>query len=740
MKKTKKKKRTHVPLRMNMLFFVVFVLFSCLILRLGIVQIVHGQDYKREIARTEDVTVDTSVPRGEIYDRNHKLVVGNKPLNAITYTRSKTTSQEEMLNEARKLATLIKKDSPDDLKSITVRDRKDYWIMLHPDEAKAKITDAEWKKLKDGKLSDSDIYQMQLDRITDKEINSFSKQQLAVLAIYREMSSGYALSPQIIKNKNVTPKEFAVVNENLSSLPGVDTTTDWERYNVFKSDTGDAVLGSVLGNVSSSKEGLPKELVDYYLSRGYSRNDRVGKSYLEYQYEDVLQGQKEKVKNKTDKSGNVLESEVVSKGKRGDDLVLSIDIDLQQQVEKIIEKELAKNKPGHRFLDRAFVSVMDPNTGDLLTMAGKQYVTDPKTGKTVLADYALGNMTTSYSPGSVVKAATVLTGYQTGVIHPGEVQVDQPLKFAGTKVKKSWTPYGMGPISDLTALKRSSNVYMMLIAMKIGGQYTYVPNGSLSINKLDAIKKLRYNFNQFGLGVKTGIDLPGESAGYGGGVPKESGNVLDFAFGQYDTYTPLQLVQYISTIANGGYRIQPHIVKEIREPSEKSDELGPIIDEIQPNVLNTLSMKSSWIDHVKKGLWEVVNEQGGTAYGHINKEYKVAGKTGTAQGLYDGPKASEYWKRNELPPMTWNVTFAGYAPYDHPEVAISVVVPWSYEGTQADPHVNLEIADQVFKAYFDLKKKREKEGLDKSNSTQKVENTKDAKITNSSTNTSSSAQ
>ncbi|WP_283249428.1 penicillin-binding protein 2 [Bacillus sp. FJAT-49736] len=731
MRKTKKKKRTHVPLRMNMLFFVVFVLFSCLILRLGIVQIVHGQDYKRELERTDDVTVNTSVPRGKIYDRNHKLIVGNKPLNAITYTRSKTTSQQEILDEARKLATIIKKDTPEDFKAITVRDRKDYWIMLHPEEAKAKITTAEWNKFKANKLSDKDLYQLQLDRITDKEMNSFSKQQLEVLAIYREMASGYALSPQIVKNKSVTPKEYAIVNENLSSLPGVDTTTDWERYNVFKNDTGDAVLGSVLGNVSSSKEGLPKELVDYYLSRGYSRNDRVGKSYLEYQYEDVLQGQKEKVKNKTDKSGNVLESEVVSKGKRGDDLVLSIDIDLQQKVEKIIQKELAKNKPGHRFLDRAFVSVMNPNTGELLTMAGKQYVTDSKTGKTVLADYALGNMTTSYSPGSVVKAATVLTGYQTGVIHPGEVQVDQPLKFAGTNVKKSWRAVPFGAINDLTALKVSSNVYMMWIAMKIGGQYSYVPNGPLSIDKMKAIQKLRYNFNQFGLGVKTGIDLPGESSGVGNGIPPESGKVLDFAFGQYDTYTPLQLVQYISTIANGGYRIQPHIVKEIREPSVNSDELGPVIDEIKPNVLNKLSMKTSWIDHVKEGLWKVVNEQGGTAHGYIDSKYKVAAKTGTAQGLYDGPKANEYWKRNELPPMTWNVTFVGYAPYDHPEVAISVVVPWSYEGAQKDPHVNLAIANQVFKAYFDLKAKRAKDGLDQSKSTQKVENAEDTKIINS---------
>jgi penicillin-binding protein A len=730
LKKTKKKKRTHVPIRMNMLFFVVFVLFSCLILRLGIVQIVHGEDYKREIARTEDVTVNTSVPRGKIYDRNGKLVVGNKPLNAITYTRSKTTSQKEILDEARKLSILVKKDSKDDFKSITKRDRKDYWIMLHPEEAKAKITSKEMEKFKANKLTDIDLYQLQLNRITDKEMNSFSTQQLEVLAIYREMSSGYALSPQIVKNKRVTPTEYAVVSENLSSLPGVDTTTDWERYNVFKNTTGDAVLGSVLGNISSSKEGLPKELVDYFLSRGYSRNDRVGKSYLEYQYEDVLQGQKEKVKNKTDKSGNVLQSEVVSKGKRGDDLVLSIDIDLQQQVEKIIQQELAKSRPGHQFLDRAFVSVMNPNTGELLTMAGKQYVTDQKTGKTVLADYALGNMTTSYSPGSVVKGATVLTGYQTGAIHPGEVQYDQPLNFKGTKVKKSWVAGGMGAINDLTALKRSSNVYMFLTAMKLGGQQTYVPNAPLSIDKITAINEFRKNFAEFGLGVKTGIDLPGESAGFGGGIPPEPGKVLDFAIGQYDTYTPLQLVQYISTIANGGYRIQPHIVKEIREPNEKSDELGPIIDEIQPNILNTIDMKKSWIDRVKKGLWEVANEPGGTAYGRIDSKFKVAGKTGTAQGLYDGPRANDYWKKNELPPMTWNVTFAGYAPYDHPEVAISVVVPWSYVGTQPDPHINLEIGNQVFKAYFDLKEKRAKEGLDQSNPTKKVENANDAKITN----------
>ncbi|MGE8204518.1 peptidoglycan D,D-transpeptidase FtsI family protein [Heyndrickxia sp. NPDC080065] len=727
MKKTKKKKKAYVSIRMNILFFVVFLLFSLLILRLGIVQIVYGDDYKREIDRKENVTVNTSVPRGKILDRNGKLVVGNKPLNAITYTRPQNIKQTEVLKIAEDLAKLIKKDTKEDFKAITERDKKDFWILKHPDEAAAKITKADKEKLKNDKDYDKKIYQLTLDRITDKEMNSFSKKELEVLAIYREMIAGYPLSPQIIKNKNVTPEEFAVVSENLDSLPGVDTTTDWDRYNVYTDKSGNATLGSVIGKISSSKEGLPKDLADYYLSRGYSRNDRVGKSYLEYQYEDVLQGQKEKVKNVTDKGGNVLDSEVIRQGTRGDDLVLAIDIDFQKEVEKIIKEELgvAKTRGDSYLLDRAFVTAMNPNTGDILAMAGKQYVKNEDTGRTELSDFALGNMITSYAMGSVVKGATILTGYEEGAIHPGDYLYDQPLKFLQTPPMKSWVPGGMGGINDLTALKKSSNVYMFLTAMKLGGQQQYIPNGPLSIDKMDAINKFRRNFAQFGLGVKTGIDLPGEQIGYGPAIPPANGNVLYYAIGQFDTYTPLQLVQYVSTIANGGYRVQPHIAKEIRQPSDKADELGPVIQEIEPKVLNKLNMQSSWIDRVKDGFWKVANEQGGTANGWISKDLKVAGKTGTAEGLYDGPKRQNYSTDNL--PTTWNSTFVGYAPYDKPEIAISVVLPWSYIGNNKDPHTNLKIANRVFQAYFDLKEKRAKQELKDSTSTKKVENINEAK-------------
>lgn len=141
------------------------------------------------------------MPRGEILDRNGKLIVGNKPSNAITFTRAQNSKTEEMLKIAEKLAIFIKKDSKEDLKAITERDKKDYWIIKHSNEAEAKITVADKKKLKDDKNYDAKIYQLTLDRITSKEVNSFTKQELEVLAIYREMSSGYPLTPQIIKKR-----------------------------------------------------------------------------------------------------------------------------------------------------------------------------------------------------------------------------------------------------------------------------------------------------------------------------------------------------------------------------------------------------------------------------------------------------------------------------------------------------------------------------------------------------------
>ncbi|WP_430517063.1 peptidoglycan D,D-transpeptidase FtsI family protein [Bacillus infantis] len=698
-------------MRLNMLFFAVFLLFSMLILRLGVVQIVYGDDYKREIERTEDVTVNNPVPRGKMFDSTGKVIVDNTPQNAITYT-NKGASQEEMLKVAENLASLIQKDT----QKVQERDKKDYWIMKNQEKADAKVSqkeiDALKEKYEDEKEFNKEVYDLKLDRITEEELNSLTDKDLEILAIYRDFTSGYALTPQIVKNKDVTNEEFAVVSENLQFLPGVDTTTDWERYYAFGS-----TLQSVLGRISKSDEGLPAEKVDYYLARDYSRNDRVGKSYIELQYEDVLHGQKAKVKNITDKGGSLLKTETISEGQRGKDLVLSIDMELQKEVEKILEEELraAKRSPGTALLDRAYTVLMDPMTGEILTMAGKK-IADGE-----MQDDALGNITTTYNVGSAVKGATILTGYKEGVIQPGSVIFDGPLRIKGTPIKKSWKNFG--PLDDINALKYSSNVYMFQTAIRIGGG-VYKPDRPLPLNE-EGFDTIRDSFAQFGLGVRTGIDLPNEQTGFKG-MSDKPGFMLDLAIGQYDTYSNMQLAQYVSTIANGGNRMEPHIVKEIREPLMDNSELGPILEEIKPKVLNRLDIEENWMKRVQEGFRRVMQEPGGTAYGNFGgkgKTYKPAGKTGTAEAFYDGPRRKDFGKE---PPETMNLSLVSYAPSDNPEVALAVLVPWAYQGS-VDHGANKKIGERVLDAYFDLKKKRAEENKDKEEAVQKVENIEEVK-------------
>jgi cell division protein FtsI/penicillin-binding protein 2 len=692
-KKQKKKKKNTLPLRMNILFFAVFLLFTLLILRLGIVQIVHGNNYLKEVQRTENVkATNGSPPRGKIYDRYRNVIVDNVPLNAITYTRTQSTKPDEMLKVAKKLAQLIKME-PD---KVTDRDKQDFWLLTHPDEADKLVSKGEIKKLEDNKdLTKDDvnkkIYQMQLDRITEENINSFNKDELEVLAIFREFNTGYALSPQIVKNEGVSTEEMARVNEHLAKLPGVNVTTDWERRYV-----GDDTLRSILGKVSTSDQGLPSELVNSYTAKGYALNDRVGTSYIEAQYENVLKGQKEEIEYIT-KKGSVLEEQLIKEGHSGKDVVLTIDMKLQKEVEKIVEEELGKQAAKRwqsPFLDRAFVIMIDPHTGEILSMVGKKYGFNSE-GKSELQDYALGAFTSAYEAGSAVKGATVLTGYMTEKLQIGDVILDEEIKIKSTPPKRSWFNLTRGPLylNDVQALEISSNAYMFKIAFRIANAH-YVREQPLDYD-VKAFDIMRNHFNQFGLGVKTGIDLPGEVDGFKGTeiIP---GKLMDLAIGQYDLYTPMQLAQYVSSIANGGYRIEPHIMKEIREPNHEQDNIGPILMENKPEVLNRIDVTERELQQVQRGFYRVTHGSQGTARDFANAPYDAAAKSGTAETYKNKTK-------------TYNTTLIGYAPYNNPEVAFSVVVPWSHN--DKDPYVNKIIAKRVMDKYFELKKQAEKEGL-----------------------------
>src|SRR5699024_3200204 len=155
-----------------------------------------------------------------------------------------------------------------------------------------------------------------------------------------------------------------------------------------------------------------------------------------------------------------------------------------------------------------------------------------------------------------------------------------------------------------------SNVYMIKTALKIAGS-PYTPNMSLPTDISEAGQKLRKGLNQVGLGVKTGIDLPHETSGQYEPLTDNPGNFLDLYIGQYDTNTPLQLSQYVSTIDNNCYRIQPHIGLENRKATNK-DTLGPVKEKVKGNVLNKVNNTSDQIKQVQEGFKMAFNEKEGT--------------------------------------------------------------------------------------------------------------------------------
>lgn len=183
--------------------------------------------------------------------------------------------------------------------------------------------------------------------------------------------------------------------------------------------------------------------------------------------------------------------------------------------------------------------------------------------------------------------------------------------------------------------------------------------------------------------------------------------MLDFAIGQYDTYTPLQMAQYVSTIANGGYRLKPQLVKEVREPDAQKG-IGAVVESVQPQVLNKVNMSSDEIGEVQAGFKRVMTK-GTAASQFASAKYSPAGKTGTAQSFYDGPNKS---KTGE---STYNTTLVAYAPADNPEIAISVVVPWAYVNYSDRYSITNEIGREVLDKYFELKSKQEDDNTQQKN-------------------------
>ena len=662
---------------------IIFLCFGIIGVRLFSLQILSRDEYTASLERAVEKRVEsTSAPRGRIYDRNYNLLVDNVAIKTIYYKKENNITTKEEVELAYKVADLIEVD----YSSLTDYRLKNFWYVQNKEDAKKKITDKEWKLNKERKLSDDDIVDLIFERISEEELSKFEDRDKEAAYIYYLMNKGYSYAEKVIKSKDITEKEYAVISENIDVLRGFNTKLDWERVYLY----GDT-FKSILGSVSSDTQGIPSELAEYYLDNGYSLADRVGISYLEYQYENYLKGTKAIYKVLSDNT-----YELVSEGKRGNDIVLTIDINLQKYLEEVLTSEVmnAKGEVNTEYYNRSFVVVSDPNTGEILAMGGKQ-IREREDGSRYIVDYTPGIVTLPVTPGSIVKGASMLVGYKYGAINIGDTVQDDCIKIKDTPEKCSWKKLGL--IDDVDALRMSSNYYQYLIAIKIGnGTYNY--NEALKIDT-DAFKKYRDMYSSFGLGVKTGIDLPVESLGYTG-KSTLPGHLLDFAIGQYDTYTPIQLSQYINTLANGGTRLKPYLLKEVySQSSNDEDTFGELIYKTDVKALGKVDVDSKYIDRVKYGFNRTVVD--GLGNGYMGYYTNSGGKTGTSQSFIDTDG------NNVVDTETITTSFVGYSPADNPKMSIVVVSPDisnSYGEVSYTSPATKRISAKIVNKYFEIYK------------------------------------
>lgn len=610
-------------------FYYILVIFLFCILGVRLISIRASKEEYQEklLAKTEVYISGSSAPRGRILDTNGNVLVDNIGVKTIYYNKIKGINIEDEIEIAKKLADILTID-PAGTKAL-----KDYWLVTNSN-GESLITEEEYKLLEERKLTNNDITDLKYERITEEMLNSFSDIEKKAAHIYSLMNDGYVYSKKEIL-KDVSESEYAKVIE--SNIPGITGELSWERIYLY---------GDTLKNIFGSIGLIPEERKEEYLSSGYELTDTVGLSYLEYEYEEYLKGTKAEYLVNSD---NTLT--LVSEEKRGNDLVLSIDINLQLKVEEIIKDKiiLGDKYPNTDYYKDSYALVSDPNNGSILAIAGIRRNDDDS-----WSDISLNTINKSFTIGSAVKGATIAVGYNYGLIEMDKYITDSCVKLYLVPEKCSFK--SLGRINDLTALAYSSNYYQYLIAIGLTGN-TYKPNIKLNATE-EHFNIYRNMLASFGLGVKTEIDLPGEQTGIIGKTIADD-LLLNLAIGQYDTYTPVEVLQYINSLATGK-RTALSLMKEIKSNDD-------VILSNESTVLNEIELEQVYLDRIREGLKLVLSEGTGRIY--VDKSINAAGKTGTSESFYDSNSDGT------VDVATITSTFAGYFPSDNPKFSVVVITP-----------------------------------------------------------------
>ena len=665
-----------IPIRLNLLFSIIILLFMTIIGRLLYMQVLNKDFYETKLASASKTKVTTSSARGEIYDASGKPLVENTVKQVVSFTRNNKMTAADLKETAKKLLAYVGVTSP----TLTDRQLADYYLADQDVYKKVVESLPREKRLdSDGnRLSESELYNNAVDSVQTSQLN-YTEDDKKEIYLFSQLNAVGNFETGAIATDSLTDTQIALIASASKNLPGISISTTWDRKVLETS------LSSIVGSVSGEKAGLPAEEADAYIKKGYSLNDRVGTSYLEKQYEEILQGKRSVKEIHLDKYGNMESVENIEDGTKGNNIKLTIDLAFQDSVDNLLKSYFTSElgNGGAKYSEGVYAVALNPKTGAVLSMSGIKH--DLKTGE--LTPDSLGTVTNVFVPGSVVKAATISSGWENGVLSGNQTLTDQSIVFQGSPPINSWyTAFSVPmPITAVQALEYSSNTYMVQTALGIMG-LTYQPNMIAGIGNLDsAMGKLRSTFGEYGLGSATGIDLPDESTGF---IPKDYdlANYITNSFGQFDNYTPMQLAQYAATIANDGVRMAPRIVEGIYGNNDKGG-LGDLIQQLQPTEMNKVNISASNMSILQQGFYQVAHGTSGLTTGRAfsnGASVSISGKTGTAESyVADGQQAT-------------NTNAVAYAPSDNPQIAVAVVFP---HNTNLTNGVGPSIARDIINLY-----------------------------------------
>ena len=660
--------------RRYMIFYILFTLAAVLIgARLVNLQLVNGNYYREKSDSRTVRSIELIAPRGEILDRNGRDIVSNRTAYNVYILSNRQRTPEQLNKIIYNLFKTVKSVDSSISSVIPVEVKKDSYV-FSADKAEA----FKWKKNNGFKKSDSaqkvmdtyiQRYKINADKYSMKNVLRIAATRLNMV------NRGFSMVSPYLFAEDVPIEEISVIKEQAESFPNVSIVTQPMRNYPYGS-LGAHVLGRV-GMISAQEYEKNSD-------NGYTINSHIGKDGIERYLEDYLRGENGSGSVEQSTGGYSMGQNIEKSPVSGRDVNLTIDLDMQIACEEALKETIqnisaaSDNAAGGRDADAGSIVVIDVNSGDVLAMASypsyeitsfaADYNDLLKNPSKPLFNRALAG---TYAPASTFKLLVSAAALEEKIITTDEEIFDTGKYTYFKDYQPACWIYNQsgggthGYVNVSEAIRDSCNIFFFDTGRRL------------------TIEKINSYAEKFGFGQNSGIELAAEERTGVVASPENRkksggiwypGDVCQTAIGQSDTLvTPLQLANYMATLANGGTRYRPHLIKSVKNAD------GSISGETQPEILDKIKLKKENQEAILRGLRMVVTE--GTAQKAFSGcKVSVAAKTGSAQtsGSYT------------------NGVCVAYAPYEQPRIAIACVVEKAGSGANVAQAVR-----KVVDSYFD---------------------------------------